>query len=123
MISLATTDSLGGSTDVLYPLLRLSRHQGPRWWRHAPGERMNIVFAEAAGSLAIGSVGMRRHVPDGGHRQAVDLTNLTHGEQPSVMPVAGLHRLPVNPARGVRVALHLVVLLEGLGTYCATLVQ
>ena len=53
----------------------------------------------------------------------VDVTNLAHGENPAIMPVTGLHSLPVNPAGSVRVPLDLVVLLERLGAYRTTLVQ
>ena len=114
-INFASTDALRGSAYILHPVLYLGAHQRPGRRRHASWERVNVVLTEAARSLAIGGIRMRRNIPDRGHRELVNTTDFTHGKETAVVPVTWLHGLSVYPARCVRVALDLVVFpLKGL---------
>lgn len=84
---------------------------------------MDVVFSEASRPFTALRFGVRRHVPHGGHRRMVDLANLRERKQSTVVPVARLQRLTVNPSRGVGVAAHLVVLPKRFGADCPALIQ
>jgi len=84
---------------------------------------MDVVLAEAARRLRSGGFGVQGDVPDRRQREPVHVPDLGQGDQLDGWLGAGVEGMAVDPACGVRIALHLEVLGQLLAPDGPTLVE
>lgn len=66
----------GQSLGIADPVADEHRDLRPIGRAHTAWERLDVVLPEGAGALFRGGLRVRRHLPDGGHRKRVDLSEL-----------------------------------------------
>ena len=96
---------------------------GPRRWAHAAWKRPDVVLPEGARTLAMAGAWVRRDIPCGCEREAVDVPKLGQRQQLAARPCARVQCLAVDPVGGVGVPTHLHVLPELLVAHRSALLE